>query len=169
MFFCSWVPCLSWTVQLSAILQKKILQVPQIIWFSSIFVYLYPFKQWLWFWDPSFHTEDNWGTTITEGSKAHWCSRRKTHALRAGACILSIKSMHFVWSLLLGKIIKILQILQGVCKLLTTTVYIQTKSKIYIDRCSSEWIPKCNKRCYDSRFNTALNSNQIKNIHMHFS
>ncbi len=31
--------------------------------------------------------------------------------------------MHFVGSLLLGKIINILQILQGVCKLLTSTVY----------------------------------------------
>ncbi len=46
---------------------------------SSIFVYLnLPFQQWtVWFWDPSFHTEDNWGIhvqTITEGSN---------HALRA--------------------------------------------------------------------------------------
>ncbi len=31
--------------------------------------------------------------------------------------------MHFVWSLLLGKIINILQILKGVCKLLTSTAY----------------------------------------------
>ncbi len=31
--------------------------------------------------------------------------------------------MHFVWSLLLGKIINILQILQGLCKLLTSTIY----------------------------------------------
>ncbi len=29
------------------LLFRKILQVPQIIWFSSIFVYLNPFQQWL--------------------------------------------------------------------------------------------------------------------------
>ncbi len=34
---------------------RKIIQLPQIIWFFSIFVYLNPFQQW--FWDPSFNTE----------------------------------------------------------------------------------------------------------------
>ncbi len=40
----------------------------------------------VWFWDPSFHTEDNWGdsnTTIKKGSNIHWCSRRTHDALRA--------------------------------------------------------------------------------------
>ncbi len=37
----------------------------------------------IWFWDASFHTETI--STITEGSNAHWCFRRKNHALRAGA------------------------------------------------------------------------------------
>ncbi len=37
---CSWVPCLSWTVKLPAVLQKT-LQVPKIIWFSSIFCKVY--------------------------------------------------------------------------------------------------------------------------------
>ncbi len=42
---------------------RKILQLTQIIWFSSIFVYFNPFQQLtVWLWDPSFHTEDNWGT-----------------------------------------------------------------------------------------------------------
>ncbi len=43
---CSWVPCLSWTVKL-LLFFRKILQVPQMFWFSSIFVYLNPFQQWL--------------------------------------------------------------------------------------------------------------------------
>ncbi len=43
---------------------RKILQVPQILWFSSIFVYLNPFQQWLWFWDPSFLSEDKSGTQL---------------------------------------------------------------------------------------------------------
>ncbi len=41
---------------------RKILQLTLILWFSSIFVYLNPFQQWLWFWDLYFHTEDSWGT-----------------------------------------------------------------------------------------------------------
>ncbi len=43
-----------------------------------------------------------------------WCI-----SYRSDTCM-----MHFVWSLLLGKIIKILPILKGVCKLLTSTVCI---------------------------------------------
>ncbi len=39
--------------------------------------------------------------------------------------------MHFVGSLLLGKIINILQILQGVCKLLTSTVCVYIYIYIY--------------------------------------
>ncbi len=42
---------------------RKILQLPQIIWFSSIFCVFEPFPTLtVWFWDPSFHSEDNWGT-----------------------------------------------------------------------------------------------------------
>ncbi len=37
---CSWVPCLSWTVKLHAVL-KKFLQVPEILWFSSILWYIW--------------------------------------------------------------------------------------------------------------------------------
>ncbi len=40
--------------------------------------------------------------------------------------------MHFVWSLLLSKIINILQILQGGCKLLTSTVYIATHTHTHV-------------------------------------
>ncbi len=40
---------------------RKILQVPQILWYSSIFVYLNPTMT-VWSRDLSFHTEDNWGT-----------------------------------------------------------------------------------------------------------
>ncbi len=30
--------------------------------FPASSAYLNPFQKWLWFWDPYFHTEDNWGT-----------------------------------------------------------------------------------------------------------
>ncbi len=43
---------------------RKILQLTLTLWFSSIFVYLNPFQQWLYDWDASFHTEDDWGTHI---------------------------------------------------------------------------------------------------------
>ncbi len=42
---------------------RKIPQLMHILWFSSIFCLFEPFpKVTVWFWDPSFHTEDNWGT-----------------------------------------------------------------------------------------------------------
>ncbi len=68
---------------------RKILQVPQILWFSSIFVYLNPFQQWLYDFEIHlFHTEDNWGTHMQLLQKVQtltdWCSRRKKHTLRAG-------------------------------------------------------------------------------------
>lgn len=31
----------------------------------------------------SFHTENDWRTTITKGGNIHWCSRKKHNALRA--------------------------------------------------------------------------------------
>ncbi len=58
---CSWVSCLFWTVNLSTV--RKILHVLQILQFSSIFCIFEPFPAvTVWFWDPSFHTEDNWET-----------------------------------------------------------------------------------------------------------
>ncbi len=51
--------------QLNCLLSlRKIIQLPQIIWFSSIFVYLNPFQQWLNYFISIFHTEDNWGTHL---------------------------------------------------------------------------------------------------------
>ncbi len=55
---CSWVPCLFW-----ALFFRKVLQLLQILQFYSIFCIFEPFPAvTVWFWDPSFHTEDNWGT-----------------------------------------------------------------------------------------------------------
>ncbi len=46
-----------------ALFFRKILHVLQILQFSSIFCIFEPFPAvTVWFWDPSFHTEDNWGT-----------------------------------------------------------------------------------------------------------
>ncbi len=60
---------------------RKILQVPQILWFSSIFVNLnndcmisrsiFSYRG---------QPRDSYAT-ITEDSNTHWCSRRKNHAL----------------------------------------------------------------------------------------
>jgi len=67
-----------------ALFFRKILQVPKIHQFSSIFCIFEPFTTVTeWFWDPSFHMEDNWGTN-KKGSNIHWCSRRKHEALRVG-------------------------------------------------------------------------------------
>ncbi len=44
---------------------RKILHVLHILRFSSIFCIFEPFLAMsVWFWDPSFHTEGNWGTQI---------------------------------------------------------------------------------------------------------
>ncbi len=83
---CLWVPCLSWTVKLPAVLQKN----PSGPTNSLVFQHFCAFEPFptmtIWFWDPSFHTEDNRGThhlaTIIEGSNEP-SSRRKNHALRA--------------------------------------------------------------------------------------
>ncbi len=84
---CSWVLCLSWTVKLSAVLQKNPSGPTNSVFFS-IFCVFEPFSTMtVWFWDPSSHTEDNWRThtaTITEGANAHWCFRKKNDAWRAG-------------------------------------------------------------------------------------
>ncbi len=59
---CSWVPCLSWTDKLFTVLQKN----PSAPTILGIFQHFYVFEPFLtmtvWFWDPSFHTEDNWET-----------------------------------------------------------------------------------------------------------
>ncbi len=71
-----------------ALFFRKILHVLQILQFSSIFCIFEPFPAvTVWFWDPSYHTEDNWGTQtqlFKRVSNIHWCSRRKYDALRAG-------------------------------------------------------------------------------------
>ncbi len=78
--------CLFCSVKLSTVLQKNppFLQNLQ---FSSIFCIFEPFPAvTVWFWDPSFDTEDNWGTQtqlLTKGSNVHWCSLRKYDVLRA--------------------------------------------------------------------------------------
>ncbi len=66
---------------------RKILQVPQILWFSSMFCVFEPYpKMTVWFWEPIF---SHWGqlrdsySTITKSSNGHWCSRRKHDALSA--------------------------------------------------------------------------------------
>ncbi len=42
---------------------RKILQLLLILWFSNIFCIFEPFPTLtVWFWDPYFHTGDNWGT-----------------------------------------------------------------------------------------------------------
>ncbi len=60
---CSWVSCFSWTVKLRAVLRKNPLAPTNSLVFQY-FVFLNPFQQWLWFWDPVFHTEDNWETHL---------------------------------------------------------------------------------------------------------
>ncbi len=61
---CSRVPCVSWTVQLSAVLQKN----PSAHTYSLVlqdFCVFEPFPTMtVRFLDPSFHTEDNWGTHL---------------------------------------------------------------------------------------------------------
>ncbi len=59
---CSWVPCLSWTIKLSAVLQKNHSAPTNYLVFQHFCVFE-PFPTMtVWFWDPSFHSEDNWGT-----------------------------------------------------------------------------------------------------------
>jgi len=104
---CSWVLCLSWTVKLSAVLQKS----PSAPTNSLVFQHCCVFEPFptmtVWFWYPSFHTEDNWGT---------W----KKHALRARAwnilnrmkmCIFSLFCLnvffYFLFSTALQKLQKI--------------------------------------------------------------
>ncbi len=61
---CSWVPCVSWTVKLSAVLQKNPSSPTNSLVFQHFCVFE-PFPTMtVWFLDPSFHTEDNWGTHL---------------------------------------------------------------------------------------------------------
>jgi len=59
---------------------------PKQFQFSSIFCIFEPFPAvTVWFWDPSFHTEDNLETQarlLKKGSKIHWCSRNKTRCIK---------------------------------------------------------------------------------------
>ncbi len=70
-----------------ALFFRKILHVLQNLQFCNIFCIFEPFPAaTVWFWDPSFHTEDDWGTQtqlLKKGSNVHWCSRRTHDALRA--------------------------------------------------------------------------------------
>ncbi len=62
-------------------LNWAVLQKNQILQFSSIFCIFEPFPaETVWFWAPSFHTEDNWGTqtqllkkvqTLTDASEGN--------------------------------------------------------------------------------------------------
>ncbi len=84
---CSWVSCLSWTVKLSCSSEKsfrshKSFGFPAFlcIWTlssSDCMILRSIFSHWGWLRDSY--------AAITEGSNTHWCSRRKKHALRAGA------------------------------------------------------------------------------------
>ncbi len=62
---CSWVPCLFWTVELSTVLQTN----PPRSVDSAVFQHFCIFEPFpavtVWFWDPSFHTEENWWTQNT--------------------------------------------------------------------------------------------------------
>ncbi len=61
---CSWVPCLFWTVKLPAVLQKNPPGPINDLVFQHFCVFE-PFPTMtVWFWDPSFHTKDNWGTHL---------------------------------------------------------------------------------------------------------
>ncbi len=67
---------------------RKILQFPQILWFSSILVYLNSFQQWLY--DVEIHvlhTEDNWETRIQLLQKI----QTLTDAPEEKTCIKSLK------------------------------------------------------------------------------
>ncbi len=82
---CSWVPCLFWTVELSTVLQTN----PPRSVDSAVFQHLCIFEPFpavtVWFWDPSFHTEDNWWTqtqllkkvqTFTDAPEEHTMHKR---------------------------------------------------------------------------------------------
>jgi len=60
---------------------RKILQVLQILQFSSILCIFEPFPAvTVWFWDSSIRTEDNWGTQtqlFQKGLNIHWCFWRE--------------------------------------------------------------------------------------------
>ncbi len=59
---CSWVPCLSWKVKLPTLLQKYPSAFTNYLVFQHFCVFE-PFPTLtVWFWDPSFHSEDNRGT-----------------------------------------------------------------------------------------------------------
>ncbi len=75
----------SWAVQLSTVLQKNP-PAPAHSLFSSIFCIceLFPTVT-VWFWDPSFHTEGNWGTdtTITKRWKHFLMLKKETQSIKS--------------------------------------------------------------------------------------
>ncbi len=78
-------PSLSWTVKLSAVLQKKSFRFHKLFGFPAPFN---PFQRWLYDFEIHLFTRgqlrDSYAT-ITEGSNAHWCFQKENHASRARA------------------------------------------------------------------------------------
>ncbi len=115
---CSWVP-LSWTVKLPAVLWKNP-SVPTNYLVFQHFCAFEPFPTMtLWFWDPSFHTEDNWRThlqllqkiqTLTDAPEEEKkCI--KSQGFRMKMCIFSMFCLNiifFSFSNALQKLLKIL-------------------------------------------------------------
>ncbi len=93
---CSWVPCLSWTVQLSHKSHE----------FFSFPAFLCIWTLWVFFFNPILNPMRDSFATITEDSNTHWCSRRKKHALRARAwkllnrmkmCVFFLFCLHIIF------------------------------------------------------------------------
>ncbi len=85
---------------------REILQLLHILWFSSIFCIFEPFLTvTVWYWDPSFQTEGNWGTQTQLLQTIYWCSRRQHNALRARGCKLLNRMMMCTCFLFCFKII----------------------------------------------------------------
>ncbi len=61
-YSCSWFPCLSWKVKLPTVLQKNYSGPTNYLVFQHFCVFELFSTMTIWFWDPYFHTEDNWGT-----------------------------------------------------------------------------------------------------------
>ncbi len=79
----SWVPCLSWTVKLSAVLQKNHSAPTHTLVFQHFCVFE-PFPTMtVWFWDPSFHTR------TTEGLICNYYRRLKHSCIKSRAVLQS--------------------------------------------------------------------------------
>ncbi len=106
--WCSWVPCLFWTVELSTVLQTNPPRsVDSAVFSSNFFAYLNLPAVTVWFWDPSF---PHWGHLIWLKTKllkkvqtVHWCSRRKTRCINKWLLKLlnrrKISNFFFCWNI----------------------------------------------------------------------